>query len=61
MRVICQITEIVMDHNETEINSYCTVLEPETHEIGCCRKCDCDISIPDAHDGLCAVCEEVEI
>lgn len=49
-----------MDEDEQEINSSCTVYEPSSSEIGCCRKCDCDISIPDAPYGLCAVCEEVE-
>ena len=50
-----------MDHYDPEINSDCTLYEPEPHEIGCCRKCDIEISLPDAHDGLCAVCEEVEL
>lgn len=42
-----------------EINSSCTIYEPSADEIGCCRRCDCDISIPDHPSSLCSVCDEV--
>ena len=42
-----------------EINSECTVYEPAPEEIGCCLRCDVDISTPDHPHGLCSVCEEV--
>jgi hypothetical protein len=44
-----------------EINSTSTIYEPDAHQLGCCTRCDCDISLPDAPHGLCAVCEEVEL
>ena len=48
-----------MNDNTPIINSNCTIYEPEGLEIGCCDRCDCDISIPDHPHGLCTVCEEV--
>lgn len=42
------------------INSYSTFYEPSSEEIGFCTQCDCQISLPDAPHGLCAVCEGAE-
>lgn len=49
-----------MPETAQAINSDCTIYEPEDHEIGCCVRCDCDISLPDAPTGLCHVCEEAD-
>lgn len=46
-----------MPESFQEINSECTVYEPSTEEIGYCACCDVEISIHDAHDGLCVHCD----
>ena len=49
-----------MYENTQEINSECTVYEPAPEEISFCAHCDVEISIHDAHEGLCAVCDHAE-
>lgn len=46
-----------MNEFDQEINADCTTYEPSPAEIGFCSCCDVEISIHDAHDGLCAVCD----
>ena len=46
--------------SDEELDALVSFYEPAPWEVGNCKRCDCDISIPDSHDGLCAVCADYE-
>jgi hypothetical protein len=47
-----------MPEFDEEINQ---IIEPLPEDIGYCSQCDCEISLPDAPDLLCAHCRNDEV